>query len=115
MKKTTIYTNGQILTVDENDSIAASMAVCGDKIIATGDFEQVRALCPDDAEIVDLQGKCIVPGCSFTLDRVRRIRPSRDAGAAGQGGFCGTARRGRPENPGRNACGGRQDPGGRSG
>ena len=53
MKKTTIYTNGQILTVDENDSIAASMAVCGDKIIATGDFEQVRALCPDDAEIVD--------------------------------------------------------------
>ncbi len=62
MKKTTIYTNGKILTVDRNDSVVESMAVCGDRIIATGTLAQVRALCPEEADLVDLQGKCIVPG-----------------------------------------------------
>ena len=54
-----VLTNGKILTVDENDSIASTVRIRGDRIITVG--EEVG---PIDActEIIDLGGSTVIPG-----------------------------------------------------
>ena len=57
----TIYFNGNIITVDENESIVQAILVEDGKIKALGTNEEVLALA-QDAEKIDLEGKTMVPG-----------------------------------------------------
>ncbi|MDY4009894.1 MAG: amidohydrolase [Candidatus Limiplasma sp.] len=61
-EKTTAYVNGKLLTVDANDTIAQAMLVAGERIIAVGTTEEIRALAPDHAKEVDLEGRTVIPG-----------------------------------------------------
>lgn len=59
---TTIFTNGNVLTVDDVFSEAEAMAVRGNRILAVGADHEVRAAAGADATIIDLEGKTVLPG-----------------------------------------------------
>ena len=58
----TVFTNGNVLTVDKDFSKAEAIAVRGNRILAVGTDGEVRAVAGDDATIVDLKGKTVLPG-----------------------------------------------------
>ena len=61
-----IFVNGKIWTGDEARPQAQALAVGGDKIIAVGSDQEIKALAASDTAIVDLQGRLLVPGFQDT-------------------------------------------------
>ena len=57
-----IYLGGPIVTVNGEDVVAEALAVAGETIVAVGDEAEIRALAGDGAEIIDLEGKALLPG-----------------------------------------------------
>ena len=57
-----ILINGVIYTVDSSSSIFEAMAIADKKIIALGTNEEVIKLKQPDTEIIDLEGKFVMPG-----------------------------------------------------
>ncbi len=60
--KAVLYRNAKVLTVDAAFSIAQAMAVRGDRILATGSEAEAAAAAGPGAEIVDLEGRTVIPG-----------------------------------------------------
>ncbi len=58
----TILLNGKIVTVDDYFSIQQAVAITGQRIAAVGDDETIQALVGPDTEVVDLDGRTIIPG-----------------------------------------------------
>jgi predicted amidohydrolase YtcJ len=59
---TLILHNGRIVTVDAGFSIGQAMAIKGNRIVAVGSDEQILSLKADGTELLDLQGKMVLPG-----------------------------------------------------
>ena len=59
---TTVFTGGMVLTVDSNFSQAEAIAIRGNKILAVGTDAEVRAAAGENAKIVNLKGKTVLPG-----------------------------------------------------
>jgi predicted amidohydrolase YtcJ len=59
---TTIFTGGNVLTVDADFSAAEAIAVRGNRILAVGNDAEVRKAAGDGAKIIDLQGRTVLPG-----------------------------------------------------
>lgn len=59
---TTLFTNANVLTVDAEFSTAQAIAIRGNRILAVGSDAEVRAAAGDDATVVDLEGKTVLPG-----------------------------------------------------
>ncbi|WP_073276102.1 amidohydrolase [Microbulbifer donghaiensis] len=57
-----IFINGDILTIDANNTVAQALATEGERIVAVGSRQEIEALAGPDTEIVDLQGKALLPG-----------------------------------------------------
>jgi len=57
-----ILHNGKIVTVDEEFSSAEALAVQSDRITAVGTDSEVRALATPTTQLVDLEGKTVLPG-----------------------------------------------------
>ena len=57
-----IITNGKILTVDEQFSIAEAVAIKDDKILAVGSNNEIRKLANRQSRIIDAEGKTVIPG-----------------------------------------------------
>lgn len=57
-----IFYNGKIITVDKDFSIAQSVAIGSDRIIAVGTDSEISKLAKKDTKKIDLQGKCVIPG-----------------------------------------------------
>jgi len=57
-----IIVNGKILTVDEQFTIAEAIAIKDDKILAVGSNSDIRKLANRQCEIIDAEGKTIIPG-----------------------------------------------------
>jgi predicted amidohydrolase YtcJ len=57
-----IFVNGKIWTEDDVHPRAEALAVSGDKLLAVGTNEEVRALASPDTAVVDLHGRVVVPG-----------------------------------------------------
>ena len=57
-----IFTNGKIVTVDEQFRIAEAVAVRGDRIVAVGTAAEIGALASADTETIDLGGRTVIPG-----------------------------------------------------
>ena len=58
----TIYTNGFIYTVNPERPNAEALAVRDGKITAVGSNDEVQALVSDEARVVDLDGRMLMPG-----------------------------------------------------
>ncbi|HSG65958.1 MAG TPA: amidohydrolase family protein [Gammaproteobacteria bacterium] len=54
--------NGKIVTVDEQFSIRQAVAIRGERIVAVGDSERLRASAGPATRIVDLGGRTVIPG-----------------------------------------------------
>ncbi len=57
-----ILYNGTIYTVDPARPTVEAIAVDGDKIVALGDLASVRSKADRNAQMIDLQGKYLLPG-----------------------------------------------------
>lgn len=57
-----IYTNGTIFTADKENTIAEAVAFLEGKVLATGSSEEILALQNERSEMIDLQGKMLMPG-----------------------------------------------------
>jgi predicted amidohydrolase YtcJ len=58
----TVFTGGTVLTVDSAFSQAEAIAIRGNKILAVGTDAQVRAAAGENAKLIDLKGKTVLPG-----------------------------------------------------
>ena len=57
-----VLLNGRIVTVDAVDSVAEAVAVRGSRIEAVGSDEDVSIWIGEGTEVIDLQGKTVLPG-----------------------------------------------------
>lgn len=57
-----LFINGNVLTMDANNSIVEAVAVRDDRIEAVGSTADIMALAEDDTEVVDLRGRTLMPG-----------------------------------------------------
>ncbi len=57
-----IYLGGPVVTVNGADEVAEALAVSGEIIVAVGGEAEICALASDETEIIDLQGKALLPG-----------------------------------------------------
>lgn len=76
-----ILTEGKVLTVDPAFHVAQAVAVRGDRILAVGGNEEIRALADERTERIDLRGRTLMPGlidCHAHMDRegLKEVYPS---------------------------------------
>ena len=57
-----VLTNGKIITVDAQFSIAQAVAVRGDRIVAVGSNQDITRLAGPNTRRIDLRGRSVVPG-----------------------------------------------------
>ena len=57
-----VFTGGTIYTADSNQSVVSAMAITGDQIVALGTDSSMAPLIGDQTEVIDLQGKMLIPG-----------------------------------------------------
>lgn len=60
--KTRIYSGGTIMTVDADFSKPEAIAIRGEMIVAVGSMDHVKQVAGEDAELIDLEGRTIMPG-----------------------------------------------------
>ena len=60
--KAGLYTNADVVTMDENRPGADAFLVVGDRFHTVGTEKEVRAAAPRDVEVVDLLGRTVIPG-----------------------------------------------------
>ncbi len=58
----TVYQNGKIYTVNENNLWAEAVAIKGGKFIEVGSDDDVKAVTGGNTKVVDLDGKFVMPG-----------------------------------------------------
>ncbi|MCD7438413.1 amidohydrolase [Streptomyces lincolnensis] len=59
---TLVLTGGQVLTVDDDFTVAQGVAVRGRTIVAVGGDREIRALTGPGTRVVDLGGRTVLPG-----------------------------------------------------
>lgn len=57
-----ILHHGKIVTADANFSVAQAIAIRGERIVRVGSNDEVLALQGAGTKLVDLEGKCVLPG-----------------------------------------------------
>jgi len=61
-KEYILFHGGTILTVDEDFSEVKALVVEDQRIIATGNYDDLKADYGDRAELIDLEGRTMLPG-----------------------------------------------------
>ncbi|AMO58662.1 hypothetical protein GZ77_17820 [Endozoicomonas montiporae] len=56
-----LFVNGVVFTMDDYDTLAEAALIDNDRIVATGTEEALRKKA-EDAHVVDLEGKALIPG-----------------------------------------------------
>lgn len=62
MEKQYLFINGEVVTVNANDDVVEAIAIKGEKIIAVGTTEDILKLKDSQSEVVDLNGRTLMPG-----------------------------------------------------
>ncbi|MCX7904940.1 MAG: amidohydrolase family protein, partial [Caloramator sp.] len=70
----TLFINGVIRTMDDKNSVYEAMLVKDGRIEDLGDYDSLK-IKYDDAEIIDLQGRLVLPG--FTESHIHVIEAAR--------------------------------------
>jgi predicted amidohydrolase YtcJ len=59
---TTIFINGSIITIDEDDRICDAVAVAGNNIVFVGSSSEALKLRSAHTDVIDLNGRTLIPG-----------------------------------------------------
>lgn len=54
--------NGKVITVDRDFSIHTAIAIIGDRVMAVGNDDQMRAVAGPSTRMIDLRGHALIPG-----------------------------------------------------
>ena len=57
-----VLLNGNVITVDSNNTIAQAIAVVDDKIISIGSNDEINNFVGDSTVVIDIKGKTVMPG-----------------------------------------------------
>lgn len=57
-----ILTNGRVLTVDKEFTVASALAVDGDRVLAVGSDDEIRTSAHESTRVIDLEGRTVLPG-----------------------------------------------------
>jgi len=57
-----VLCNGRVLTVDSENSVAQAVAIRGNRILIVGDDEEVIGTTGSKTEVIDLDGRTVLPG-----------------------------------------------------
>lgn len=57
-----ILVGGKVVTIDDAKPSAEAIAIDGDKILAVGSNEEIRALAGEDTRVISLDGQLVLPG-----------------------------------------------------
>lgn len=57
-----IFMNARILTMSDSAPAADALAIQGNRITAVGSFDEIKILISDTTQVIDLQGKTLMPG-----------------------------------------------------
>jgi predicted amidohydrolase YtcJ len=57
-----VLLNGTVVTVDDRQPEAQAVAIDGDTIVAVGSNREIRRLAGADTEVIDLEGRLVLPG-----------------------------------------------------
>jgi predicted amidohydrolase YtcJ len=58
----TVLFNGKILTVDKDFSVREALAIGGGRVLASGTSAAMKKLAGDNARLIDLSGRTVIPG-----------------------------------------------------
>ncbi len=58
----TVFINANVLTMEEDSRPACAVAVCGGHITCVGSNEEALARAGEDADVIDLDGRLLMPG-----------------------------------------------------
>lgn len=56
------YINGKVYTMDPGFTVVSAFCTSGDRFVAAGSDDEIRALCTPKTKLVDLKGKTVLPG-----------------------------------------------------
>ena len=59
---TVVFVGGTVLTMDDNAPMAEAVAVDGNRIVAVGSETSVQPYVGPETEVIDLEGKTLMPG-----------------------------------------------------
>lgn len=59
---TSIYINGDIVTMDSSNRRCRALAIKGDRVLALGNDEEIKSFATSKTQVVDLKGKTMFPG-----------------------------------------------------
>ncbi|MGG0892322.1 amidohydrolase [Cytobacillus horneckiae] len=62
MNATVVFQNGEIVTIDKEETICQSVAIMENKIVAVGSNEEVSPWIGPATKVIDLKGKSLLPG-----------------------------------------------------
>ncbi|WP_010677674.1 amidohydrolase [Bacillus timonensis] len=62
MKADIVFMNGEVVTVDDDNSVVESVAVKGNHIIAVGSNQEIQEYISHETNVIDLHGKSVLPG-----------------------------------------------------
>jgi predicted amidohydrolase YtcJ len=57
-----VLVNGKMVTLDPQSSVVEALAVDNGKVAAVGTSSDIRAMAGEETEIIDLQGRTVIPG-----------------------------------------------------
>ena len=57
-----VFINGNVLTMDANNTVAEALSTRGELIEAVGSNDEIMALVGNETEVVDLRGRTLLPG-----------------------------------------------------
>lgn len=62
MKASMVFLNGEVITVDGQDSIQEALAISENRILAVGSNIEIKRFIGDTTQVIDLEGKSLLPG-----------------------------------------------------
>ena len=57
-----IFTNGNVVTVDDAFTVVDSFAIASDRFIAVGQSRALQEFVGPDTRVIDLEGRTVLPG-----------------------------------------------------